>query len=80
MITIYASNRLENLCDKLAEKISSSVNGVFSKETIVTQSEGMNAWLKTELSKRNGVMANFLFTKQDGLHRSKHFCSQKIPD
>src|SRR5664280_2437472 len=67
MITIYASSRLENLCSKLAENIGSSGEGVFGKETIVTQSEGMNAWLKTELAKRNGVLANFLFTKQDGL-------------
>jgi exodeoxyribonuclease V gamma subunit len=61
------SNRLDQLCQLLADKISKSENGVFAKEVIVTQTSGMNAWLKTELAQRNGVLAQFQFQNQDGL-------------
>ena len=61
------SNRLDQLCQLLADKISKSENGVFAKEMIVTQTSGMNAWLKTELAQRNGVLTQFEFQNQDGL-------------
>jgi exodeoxyribonuclease V gamma subunit len=67
MENIYASNRLESLCRLLAENISSANGDAFKKEVIITQSAGMNSWLKTELSRRNGVFANFSFLNQDGL-------------
>lgn len=66
METIYTSNRLESLCQTLAESISKPEPGVFGKEVIITQTAGMNAWLKTELAQRNGVFANFEFQNQDG--------------
>jgi len=66
MDMIYTSNRLESLRQTLAESIHQSVQDVFAKEVIITQSQGMNAWLKTELAKRNGVFANFEFQNQDG--------------
>lgn len=66
MDTIYTSNRLESLCQKLAENIRNSEQDVFAKEVIITQTQGMNAWLKTELAQRNGVLANFEFQNQDG--------------
>lgn len=61
------SNHIEDLCQQLADSISKSDNGVFSKEVIVTQTSGMNAWLKTKLAQRNGVFAQFEFQNQDGL-------------
>ena len=66
METIYASNRMESLCKTLADNIKNSRQAIFNKEIIITQSAGMNAWLKTELAQRNGVFANFEFQNQDG--------------
>ena len=66
MYNLYTSNRLESLCQTLAENICRSEHGVFGKEVIITQSAGMNAWLKTELAQRNGVFTNFAFENQDG--------------
>ena len=66
MYNLYTSNRLESLCQTLAENIRRSEHGVFGKEVIITQSAGMNAWLKTELAQRNGVFSNFAFENQDG--------------
>lgn len=63
----YVSNRLEDLCQQLATNISSSDGSVFSKDIIITQTEGMNAWLKTELAQRNRVLAQFEFQNQDGM-------------
>jgi exodeoxyribonuclease V gamma subunit len=66
MSTIYTSNRLENLCQTLAENLRKPEHGVFWKDIIITQTAGMNAWLKTEIAERNGVFANFEFQNQDG--------------
>jgi len=66
MSKIYTSNRLESLCQTMAENIRKPEKGVFEKELIITQTAGMNAWLKTELARRNGVFANFEFQNQDG--------------
>jgi len=66
METIYTSNRLESLCQALSENMQNNEHDVFTKEVIITQTNGMNAWLKTELAQRNGVFANFEFQNQDG--------------
>lgn len=66
MSNIYTSNRLESLCQTLAENIQKPEHGVFWKDVIITQTAGMNAWLKTELAQRNSVFANFEFQNQDG--------------
>ena len=45
MNTTYAHNHLGRLCQQLAENIRNSELDVFAKEVIITQSQGMNAWL-----------------------------------
>ena len=72
MYKIYSSNRLENLCQILAENIREPERDLFGKEVIITQSTGMNVWLKTELARKNGVFANFEFQNQDGLFAGIH--------
>ncbi len=66
---IYCSNRLEDLCKKLADNIKKSSDGIFKKDVIITQTTGMNVWLKTELAKQSGVFANFEFQNQDGFFK-----------
>ncbi|HAX93304.1 MAG TPA: hypothetical protein DCY25_05030 [Bacteroidales bacterium] len=63
----YSSNDLGYLCGILAEHTGERNDNIFEKEIIVTQSAGMTAWLKTELAKRNKVIANVVFMNQDSL-------------
>ena len=67
MYKIHTSNRLESLCKILADSTSEPDHDLFAKEIIITPTPGMNAWLKTELARLNGVFANFEFLNQDGL-------------
>lgn len=60
----YASNRLEQLAEQLAVQQPASV---FQKTYYVTQTAGMNAWLKKELTYRNGILANSEFLNQETL-------------
>jgi len=63
----YSSNDLEYLCGKLAENTGTQDENIFAKEIIITQSVGMTAWLRTELARRNKVIANTVFMNQDTL-------------
>ena len=67
MSTVYTSPVLEVLCDTLTKNIRETDTGIFSKNTIVTQSQGMNAWLKTELTERNGILVQTEFLNIDSL-------------
>lgn len=67
MGNIYSSNSLKHLTGKLADSIKKSDSELFGKTIIITQTAGMNAWLKTELAQLNRVFANFEFQNQDGL-------------
>jgi len=64
---IYSSNHLENLCLQLSGNIGQQSEDIFGREIIVTQTAGMTAWLKTNLTRINGVIANIEFLKQDAL-------------
>lgn len=66
MNTIYTSNQMEALCEKLAANLKGKQGNVFSKTMIITQGGGINAWLTTTLAKTNGIFANFEFQNQDG--------------
>ena len=55
-MTIYTSNRLESLGDALSEKLSQP-KGVFEKDTVIIQSQGMAKWLYLELAQKNGIVA-----------------------
>ncbi|NJK95636.1 MAG: exodeoxyribonuclease V subunit gamma [Bacteroidales bacterium] len=78
---IYTSPRQEDLCKKLSEKLNEPTGDIFKKEVIITPSAGMNAWLKTELPKRNRIIANFEFQNQDGLFRDicALYYGEKLP-
>ena len=67
MYHIYASNRLEHLCQKLAVTVSELNPQIFAREVFVTQSAGMTGWLKAELTRQNSILAHFEFQNQDGL-------------
>lgn len=62
MTRIYKSNRLENLVDRLASvTLKSPLSSPFQVEQIIVQTQGMAQWLKLELSRRQGMVANVEF-------------------
>lgn len=65
MNNIFTSNHIEILCQTLSGKVQEPGLNIFDKQVIITQSNGMSSWLKTELAKQNGVFANFEFYNQD---------------
>lgn len=69
---IYSSNHPEYLCQKLCDNIAQTGEDIFDREIIVTQTAGMSAWLKTEISRINGVFANFSIMNQDSVMNEIH--------
>lgn len=57
-LTIFSSNRMENLAEALARVVREPLDSPFTPEVIVVQSKGMQRWLAMELSRRFGVWAN----------------------
>lgn len=62
-IQVFASASLEELSDELADKIKHQTKNVFQPVYIITQTEGMNSWLKINLATKNGIAANIQFLK-----------------
>ncbi|MBU3949315.1 MAG: exodeoxyribonuclease V subunit gamma [Proteobacteria bacterium] len=64
-LTVYTSNKLEILAQKLAEIVKIPVSGSFvfphSPEIIIVQSKAMERWVSLQLAKINGVCANCCF-------------------
>ena len=61
---IYHADRPEPLWQALADTLRAE-GEVFQMEYIVTQTEGMENRLKTELARKNGIFAHYTFLKQD---------------
>lgn len=57
-LTVYTSNRMEQLADALAETVRVPLPSPLASEVIVVQSAGMQRWLSMELAARFGVWAN----------------------
>jgi len=58
---LEVSNSLEMLADTLLEKIKQGKKSVFTPITIVTQTEGINLWLREYIAKKIGIAANIHF-------------------
>lgn len=59
-IRLTISNSLDQLAQRLAQKTTHHKN-VFLPTYIVTQTEGMNSWLKFKLAEATGIAANIRF-------------------
>lgn len=66
-VSFNISNSLESLAAVFSEKESRQQRGVFEPLLIVTQVEGMNLWLKTQLAGHIGIAANIEFTTPNQL-------------
>ncbi len=70
---LKVSGSLENLAGSLAAHLRQAGNGVFDPHYIVTQTEGMNNWLRLQLADRLGIAANCRFLKPNELIHQLYF-------
>jgi exodeoxyribonuclease V gamma subunit len=64
---LQVSNSLERLAAKLSADVQSIHKEVFQPVYIVTQTDGMNAWLKLQVAAKTGIAANLRFLKPNDL-------------
>uniref|UniRef100_A0A831U1N0 Exodeoxyribonuclease V subunit gamma n=1 Tax=Geobacter metallireducens TaxID=28232 RepID=A0A831U1N0_GEOME len=60
-LSLYSSNRMEHLVNRLAEVLRRPLADPLAPEVIVVQSKGMQRWLSMELAREAGVWANGVF-------------------
>ena len=61
MLALYPSNKLEHLSFLLTALIKQQPNSVFTPETILVESPGMQHWVSMQLAKEQGVAMNLDF-------------------
>jgi exodeoxyribonuclease V gamma subunit len=66
-INLNVSNSLHPLSELLSSDLQSINHNPFVKQWIVTQTEGMNSWLKQTIAKKNGIAANINFCKPNDI-------------
>jgi|SRR5690554_4069744 len=67
-IQLGISNSLKSLADRLVNQLQQT-KSVFQPVYIVTQTAGMNIWLKQQLAEKLGIAANIQFLKpNDAIH------------
>lgn len=59
----YVSDDLSALAAKLSEQLGKGKQDAFTRMFIVTQTEGMNNWLKIQVADHLGIAANVVFPK-----------------
>lgn len=64
---LKVSNSLTKLAESLCSELQQQQLGVFQPYVIVTQTEGMNNWLKLSLAENLGIAANYQFYKPSDL-------------
>lgn len=61
MFTVYTSNRMERLAERMAELLRHPLPGVLQPEIVVVQSRGMERWISMEIARHSGICANLHF-------------------
>ena len=56
--TVFSSNRLEILADRLADIVRRPFSSALEAEAIIVQSRGMERWISMALARRNNICAN----------------------
>lgn len=70
---LKVSNSLESLAHVLSQDLQTSGNSVFEPHLIVTQTEGMNNWLRMQIAEYHGIAANCRFLKPNDLIHQLYF-------
>lgn len=66
-LSVKVSNSLEILVEAFSEALRTAPGDVFQPEFIITQTEGMNNWLKLRISSLDGIAANLRFVKPNDI-------------
>ena len=64
---LKASHSLQTLAGALVQTVHESSRGVFSPDFIVTQTEGMNNYLRLQLAEQTGISANCKYIRPNDL-------------
>ena len=64
---INTSNSLQKLAERMTHSLSKMVGQPFTPQWVVTQTEGMNIWLKQGMARDHGISANIRFLSPDEL-------------
>ena len=64
---LKASHSLQTLAGALVATVNTSSRGVFSPDFIVTQTEGMNNYLRLQLAEQTGISANCKYIRPNDL-------------
>src|SRR5688500_2683832 len=67
MLQLYVSNSLEQLALTLNSSLRRQKPSVFQPHYVVTQTEGMNNWLKIVIAGKSSIAANLLFLNPSDL-------------
>ncbi len=66
-LQLKVSNSLVHLCNNLCEQLKHAQIGVFNPHRIITQTDGMNIWLKQQIAQNLGIAANIDFLKPNDI-------------
>lgn len=66
-INLQVSNSLTQLAKNLCTNLQQQHNSVFTPHFLVTQTDGMNNWLKLQMAQKLGIAANYKFLKPNDL-------------
>ena len=66
-IFLNVSNSLQPLSLQLATALQKTDHNPFTPQWVITQTEGMNSWLKQQLAIQNGIAAHIQFNKPNDI-------------
>jgi exodeoxyribonuclease V gamma subunit len=72
-IHLNVSNNLRPLAQKMAADLLHPAGDVFTPSWIVTQTDGMNSWLREQLAHSLGIASNIRFSKPNDIVNRIHY-------
>ena len=72
-VQLYVSNSLKPLAGRIASDLKQDSDDVFRKQFVVTQTEGMNHWLRLQIAEHLGIAANCRFIKPNDIVSQIYF-------
>ena len=72
-IHLNVSNNLRPLAQKMAADLLHPTGDVFTPSWIVTQTDGMNSWLREQLAHSLGIASNIRFSKPNDIVNRIHY-------
>ena len=72
-LQLYVSHSLNDLAKHFCEDLDNQPKTVFQPVYIITQTEGMNTWLKYQVAARLGIAANYRYVKSQDIINQVYF-------